>query len=297
MDNTTESPMKVTAIAPWAGAKRNMAKGLHEFFGPHNAYWAPFCGGLGDFLTKPICRVEVLNDLHGELTNLMKIVADRKLGPILYRRLRRVPFCQQIHTETQEQLKTEQDPFERAYLYFIKVWMAWSGTAGTKRSGRKMSIRYTNNGGQQATRFHNAVASIPAWRRRMRNATILNMDAFELIPNIEDAPGTVVYCDPPYIENDVGYEHAFLPLDHVRLAWALTKFRHTRVVVSYYQHPALADLYPGWSVIEIEVTKAIAQIAKRQSLRVRATEVVLVNQPSQMPLFDGRRNEKRKGPH
>jgi DNA adenine methylase len=285
--DTTESPMKMTAVAPLAGCKRNLARRLHEVFGPHNAYWAPFCGGLGDFLTKPTARIEVLNDLHRDLTNLMKVVADRKLGPILYRRLRRIPFCQQIHTEAQDQLAAATDPLERAYLYFIKVWMAWSGTAGTKRSGRKMSIRYTNNGGQQATRYHNAVASIPAWRRRMRNVTILNMDAFQLIPNIEDAPGTVVYCDPPYLVNSVDYEHDFLPLDHVRLAQLLHRFRRTRVVVSYYRHPALADLYPGWSVTEIEVTKAIAQIAKRQSLRVRATEVVLVNQPFQMALFPG----------
>jgi DNA adenine methylase len=272
-----ESPMKMTAIAPWAGCKRTLAARLHQVFGPHDAYWAPFCGGLGEYMTKPVSRIEVLNDLHGDVTNLMKVIADRKLGPMLYRRLRRVVFCQQIHREAQDRLEDETDPLERAYLYFIRAWMCWSGTAGTTRGGRKMSIRYTNNGGHQANRFHSAVASIPAWRRRMRNATILNMDAFELIQNIEDVTGTLVYCDPPYIVNSLDYEHDFLPLDHITLAQLLNRFRRTRVVVSYYRHPALADLYPGWSVTEIEVTKAIALIAKRESCRRKAVEVLLVN--------------------
>ena len=163
-----------------------------------------------------------------------------------------------------------------------KVWMVWGGTAGTKRGGRKMGVRYTNNGGCQAKRFHSAVASIPAWRRRLRDATILNMDAFDLLDNIEDAARTVIYCDPPYLVNNVGYEHDFLPIDHVRLAQALHRFRRARVVVSYYDHPALADFYPGWTQERVEVTKAINQChrreSRRESRRERVTEVILTNQ-------------------
>lgn len=270
--------MKVTAIAPWAGCKRNLAERLHQVFGPHDLYCAPFCGGLGEFLTKPVARVEILNDLHGDITNLAKVIADRKLGPLLYRRLRRVLFCQQIHEEAQQALKTETDPLERAYLYFIKAWMSWGGVAGTKRGSCKMSIRYTPNGGHQAVRFFNAVKSIPAWRRRLTHATILNMDGFKLLPRIDDAPGTLIYCDPPYIVNSVAYEHDFAPEDHARLSQALRQFKRARVVVSYYEHPALADLYPGWTVHRIEVTKAIAQIGKRESRRQSAVEVLLVNE-------------------
>lgn len=112
----------------------------------------------------------------------------------------------------------------------------------------------------------------------LRNVTILNMDAFELIPKIEDAPGAVIYCDPVYIENSVDYEHDFLPIDHVRLAQALHRFKRARIIVSYYGHPALDDLYPAWTKRKIEVTKSLAQMGKRESHRQRVVEVLLVNQ-------------------
>jgi DNA adenine methylase len=284
--------MIVKAHAPWAGCKRLLAPRIVELLGPHHAYWEPFAGGAAVFYAKVPCRIEVLNDLHGDLTNLVRIIADRKLGPMLYRRLRRTMFCQEIHADACARLEAERDPLERAYLYFIKLWMSWGGVAGTKRGGHKTSIRYTNSGGHQATRFHSAVASIPAWRRRLQHATILNTDAFKLIPNIEDAPATVIYVDAPYPDNSVNYEHEFPSLEaerearargddsvkgHIALADLLGRFKRTRIVISYYSCPMLDELYAGWNRHEIEVTKTIAQIAKRQSHRQRATEVLLVN--------------------
>lgn len=280
--------MKVTAIAPWAGCKRLQAKRILDACGPHNAWWEPFGGGISLLLVKPRSRVEVINDLHGDVTNLARVVADPKLGAMLYRRLRRVLFCQTLHREAQEALKGVTDPLERAYLYFIKAWMSWGGVAGSRRAANRMSIHYTYNGGHQGKRFHSAVESIPEWRRRLRGVTILTMDAFELLQKIEDAEGTVIYCDPPYLVNKMDYEHDFSSLDHIQLAQALHRFHHSRVVVSYYAHPILDDLYPGWARYETEVTKAIAQIAKRESKRQTATEVLLVNEHVELPLFAGK---------
>jgi len=270
--------MNQKAIAPWAGAKRKLAGEIVPMLGSHSAYWEPFCGGMAVLLAKPECRMEIVNDLHGDLTNLARVIQDERAGPKLYRRLRRVLFSQEIHKEAQAKLTATDDPLERAYLYFIKVWMSWGGVAGSAWGSRRMSIRYTNNGGHQAKRFHEAVNSIPSWRRRMRNVTVLNGNAFELIAKIDDARGVVVYADPPYIENKVDYEHSFAPLDHVQLSHLLHRFKKTRVVLSYYAHPAIDDLYPGWQRREIHVTKAIAQIAKRNSQRQRAVEVLLTNQ-------------------
>lgn len=277
--------MKVWALAPWAGAKRNLASAIVALLGRHDAYWEPFAGSMAILLAKKPSRIEVVNDLHCDLINMARVIQDPVLGPKLYRRLRRTLFSQDFHREAQEQLKRETDPLERAYCYFVTAWQSWGGVAGSKRAGNKMSIRYTNNGGHQAKRFVSAVESIPAWRRRLRDVTILNMDAFELIPKIDDAPGVVVYCDPVYIENAVAYEHDFLPIDHVRLAQALHRFKRARIIVSYYDHPALADLYPNWSQRKIEVTKSLARICKRESYRQRAVEVLLVNQRTAEGLF------------
>jgi DNA adenine methylase len=110
---------------------------------------------------------------------------------------------------------------------------------------------------------------------------ILQEDAFGLLGRIEDTHGVVVYCDPPYLEKGAKYVHDFDAWDHRKLSLALSRFKKTRAVVSYYEHTRLAELYPGWTKISINVTKAMAsQGARDRRNDIRATEVLLINGPS-----------------
>ncbi len=51
-----------------------------------------------------------------------------------------------------------------------------------------------------------------------------------------------IYCDPPYLVKGAKYVHDFTDSQHEDLAKLLRRFKHTRVVVSYYEHPALDEL-------------------------------------------------------
>lgn len=116
--------------------------------------------------------------------------------------------------------------------------------------------------------------------------TILNRDAFALLERVEDRAGTAIYVDPPYLEKGARYIHDFEPGDHARLAELLGRFRHARVVVSYYDHPSLYELYPGWRMERIEVSKATAHSGVRGENDARAVECLLVN-GGHGNLFDG----------
>lgn len=115
----------------------------------------------------------------------------------------------------------------------------------------------------------------------MRNVTILNRDGFDLLERIEDAPGTAIYCDPPYLVKGAKYLHDFNPEDHTRLAELLARFQKTRVIVSYYDHPALADLYPAgkWTKVSRVVNKAMTN-SNTGGGNKTAIEVLLINGPS-----------------
>lgn len=66
-----------------------------------------------------------------------------------------------------------------------------------------------------------------------------------------------------------------------RLAGLLNRFKENRIVVSYYAHPKLEGLYPGWTVVECTVTKSLVSQGKRdKSNKVLAPEVLLINGPS-----------------
>jgi DNA adenine methylase len=272
---------KIGAIAPWFGGKRNLASTIAAEIGPHTDYWEPFCGSMAMLFGKEPSRNETVNDLHGDLTNLAKVIQCNKGGPKLYRMLRRTLFCEAIHKEAQERLKTNPDcPIERAYCYFVKSWMGMSGIAGTQRAESKLCIRYTSTGGSPSTRFANAVASIPWWRRRLASVRILNRDGIQIIEKIPDVEGVAIYCDPPYLVKGASYAHDFSSDDHVRLAAALGRFKTARAVVSYYEHPDLATLYPDWYKVDLKARRALVCQSARdmEGVDAPAPEVLLINE-------------------
>ncbi len=282
----------ITALAPWFGGKRNLAATITAELGDHRVYWEPFCGGLAILGAKPPCVMETVGDLHGDLTNLAWIIQDRIEGPRLYRRLRRVLMAEPLFDISGDVIREEEPPAlpdgERAFHYFITAWFGRNGVAGTNNYNAHYCARYTANGGHAAKRWQSAVRSIPWWRRRLRNVTILRRDAFEVLAKIDDAPGTALYIDPPYLAKAARYAHDPDALPgrwgslrwHVRLARLLRRFRRARVVVSYYDHPYLPRLYRGWTLRKIDVSKAMSHRGKRGASDVRATEVLLINGPS-----------------
>ena len=66
---------KPLPIVPWMGGKRRLAKHLLPMFPPHSCYVEPFAGGAALFFlrTEP-AKVEVLNDINGQLVNLYRVV-------------------------------------------------------------------------------------------------------------------------------------------------------------------------------------------------------------------------------
>ena len=62
-------------IIPWMGGKRRLAKHLLPMFPEHSCYVELFSGGAALFFMRPIpAKVEVLNDINGQLINLYRVV-------------------------------------------------------------------------------------------------------------------------------------------------------------------------------------------------------------------------------
>jgi DNA adenine methylase len=285
--------MKIKSIAPWYGAKRKLAPTIVAQLGDHKSYWEPFCGSMAVLLSKPVSRLETVNDLHGDLINLARVTADPRLGPQFYRRARRMVVADDTLLEADG--KTRGGDFEgtapdldRALAFFVGSWMGRNGEVGLGKNERAktLCVRWAANGGDPATRFESAVRSIPAWRRRLRGVTILRRDAFDVLEKISDDTGTVIYCDPPYLLKSDRYLYDFNDgfmsqmNDHERLAAAVSRFTKARVIVSYYAHPALDQLYKGWTRVTATVTKFFSNQVGGPCTRKDAPEVLLINGPS-----------------
>lgn len=224
----------------------------------------------------PPSQKETVNDLHGDLINLARVLqgdgAERlynRLQSTLFsedlldqarRELEKSPLIESIAEETSECLADH-----RAYWYFLASWMGRNGTAGTARVDYQIAVRWTKNGGSPTVRWRNAVESIPWWHQRLLNVVILQRDAFNIVDRLEDVKETAIYVDPPYHgssrsgnpKNGRGgvYQHDFRhvdPLfgdDHNRLAEILRGYRKARIVVSYYDCEEIRKLYDGWTFV------------------------------------------------
>lgn len=299
---------KVKAIVPWFGGKRTMAPEIVTELGKHGQYFEPFCGSMAVLFAKEPSQKETVNDLHGDLINLARILQNSVTAEILYDRLQRTLFSEGLleqakgimerpnglaDPETAEEAVAAAD---RAYWYFLASWMGRNGTAGTARIDYQIAVRWTKGGGSPTVRWRNAVESIPWWHQRLRNVVILRRDAFRILDRFEDVKETAIYADPPYHgtsrsgdpKNGRGgvYAHEFehdSPMfgsDHDRLAEILRGYRKARIVVSYYDCPQIRKLYEGWTFIEHTRQKHLHAQNGRGARPKDAPEVLIINGPS-----------------
>jgi len=280
----SENKMKIKAILPYFGGKRNLAARIVEALGPHKTYWEPFCGSMAVLFAKKPCEMETVNDLHGDLINLARVIRDEELGFKLYEKLARTLYSEELFREAKEWISAPgingETDIDRAYDYFVASWMGLNGVSGTARYNYQFAVRWCRGGGQGATRWQSVIESMPAWHKRLRSVVIMHRDAFEVIGNIRDSGDTAIYCDPPYFDKSDKYVHDFEGEDHKRLAEALRRFRKSKVVVSYYDCPQVRTLYEGFEIVSMGKCYASLRNATRgekKKPRKEQTEVLLVN--------------------
>lgn len=297
----------IKAIAPWFGGKRTMAPAIVAELGKHTQYFEPFCGSMAVLFAKAPSQKETANDLHGDLINLARVCQDEQAATDLFARLSTVLFSEDLLDQARKQLEppdldicdvgANSEMTDRAYWYFLASWMGRNGTAGTARLDYQIAVRWTKGGGSPTVRFHNAIESIPWWHHRLQNVVILRRDAFKIIERFEDVKETAIYVDPPYhsvtrsegsIKNGRGgkYLHEFdhgggmFEDDHQRLAEILRGYRKARIVVSYYDHPKIRELYQGWTFVDHTRQKHLHAQNGRGARPKQAPEVLIINGPS-----------------
>lgn len=277
---------QIKAIAPWAGAKRTLAPLIVGELGPHDAYYEPFCGSCAVLFQKPPVRHEVVNDLNRDLTNIAVVLQTRHLAAELLVRLHLTLASEELYRDSRERVLSRfvgrLGDVDRAYHTMVTWWLGRNGIAGTRRSRTSFSARFTKRGGSGGVRFRNMVNSVPFFSRRLERVDVLNRDAFEVAEKIDDEAGAAVYFDPPYVEKNLEYEHDFVRADHERLAKIAGRFEKARVVISYYPHPLLDELYPAdkWRRVTRVVNKSIRNTNTRAVGVTKATELLLVNGPA-----------------
>ena len=298
----------ISGLVPWFGGKRAMASWIVEQVCWRDgaewvpAYFAePFCGSCAVSFAMPEVPAHIVNDLHSDLVNAAGVLASRR-GRELVERLERTLTAEQVYRDASGVMDWARDmellpanagdwhiehQIDWAWAFLVSSWMGPNGQIGLKDAGVRFAKRWGPGGGDLATRMRSFVSSLDDLLPRLRRFTILNEDALGVLAKIQDTDRTAIYVDPPYLDatrTSGRYRHDFNDAggptllgegdDHERLADALSRFEHARIVVSYEDHPRLAELYPGWGKVELEQHKNTGNTSGASNT---VREVLLVN--------------------
>jgi DNA adenine methylase len=282
----------VSSIAPYFGAKRTLASTVVQHLGPHRAYCELFMGSAAVLLSKPEASMEIANDLYGSIINLARVLASDRWRE-LQRRCGRMLMHERLFLEVKAKVRStehvvapsidgvDDEHVDAAVWFFARSWLGRNGAVGTHESNATVARRFTSNGGGGGIRWRAALASLRGWHDRLQRVQFSQMDAIEMASRIEDSDDWAIYADPPYIDKGAKYVHDFEPGDHARLAEALGRFRQSKVVVSYYDHPDMDAMYPadgGWCKVHCPVHKGLVNGSGRAATGyVPAPEILLLN--------------------
>ncbi|MCJ1903081.1 MULTISPECIES: DNA adenine methylase [Paracoccus] len=233
-------------VLRWHGGKWRIAPWIIEQMPPHEAYVEPYGGGASVLLRKPRSRLEVYNDLDGEVVNLFAVLRSRPAD--LAEAVALTPFARAEFDLAYEPVA---DAVERARRFLVLSHMGFGSNAVYRRSGfRASGLRA---GTLPVHNWADMPAVIRAVAERVRGVVIENRAAVDAM-TAHDAPGTLHYVDPPYVmatRSDAGadYAHEMSDADHAALLSALFRLRG-RVILSGYACPLYDDALRGWRRLE-----------------------------------------------
>lgn len=237
-----------------------------------------FAGGMAE-VPHIDAQTILVNDLHRGIINLATCIRQDHLRRPLLRRLRGTIFHPDELAEAQGIYSFDaSSEIAKAWAFFVIAWMSRSGKAGTESEANgSIATRWSATGGDSAVRFQSAIRSIAEWGRVFRRCTFETMDALEFLLRCEDKKGHGIYCDPPFPGAGRRYKHNAGKTDaeerkwHTRLRDGVQRFEQTRVVMRFYDHPLIRELYDpsrwDWKFLDGGKTQA----------NETAPEVLLIN--------------------
>ena len=238
--------MGARPLVRYHGGKWVLAPCIISNFPAHRCYVEPFGGGGSVLLRKRRAYAEVYNDLGGEMCNLFAMARDR--GEELARLCELTPFARAEFVQSYE---PSGDPMEQARRTLVRSFMGFGSNSLHQATGFRANSN--RSGTTPAHDWMNYPEALRITIQRLRGVVIENRDALDCMRQ-HDAPGTLHYCDPPYVfstrsDDRADYPHEMTDEQHAQLASELSKLRGM-VIVSGYRCDAYDELYRGWRRVD-----------------------------------------------
>jgi len=216
-------------VFPYPGNKARHSDWILEHIPEHECYVELFGGAAGVLFNKPRSKIEVYNDLNGDIPHFFEVLRDR--CDELQEWLRNAPYSRELYDEWADEYydgSRPDDDIERAGRFVYLRYTSFGGKIETK-SGFCSSFGCRSH----ASDYFSKVDQLDEFAERLRGVEIDCADAFEVIER-HDKPGTVFYADPPYVGTEGRYNSE--GFDHQRLS-EVAESMEGKIVISYDSVP------------------------------------------------------------
>src|SRR5260370_3602669 len=158
--------MSVPSPLNWFGGKSKVATQIVKHFPAHRTYCEPFGGSAAVLLAKQPAKVEIYNDIDGELVNLFRVLRDAELCAKLHAAAETTLYAR---AEFELAKQISDDPVEAARRFVVRHRMSFGGI------GRDWcySVENSRRGTAAAIqRWRWGAAWLPAVHERLKNIPI-----------------------------------------------------------------------------------------------------------------------------
>lgn len=261
-----QPPRKRRIVFGWYGGKFNHLEWLLPLLPKCHHYCEPFAGSAAVLINRAFSSVETYNDIDGDVVNFFRVLRDRT--DELMKAIALTPFSrEEFHKAIYDNTPDITD-VERARRFYVRARQARTGLAQTATLGRWANCKNTSRAGMSGvvSRWLGGVDALQEIAERLLRVQIENRPAMDVI-RLYDDPGTLFYCDPPYLHATRGDARAYgFEMDeaqHRELAAVLDGCRG-KVAISGYRCSLMDDLYKGWRCYEAPVKRCHSVKQTRQ---------------------------------
>lgn len=243
--------MKAVTLIPWPGGKSRLAPQLFELFDDrHTTYVEPFAGAAAMLFLRPEpAKVEVLNDINGELVNLYRVVKhhlDEFVRQFRWQLVAREEF-ERLKASAPETLTD----IQRAARFFFLQKTSF----GAKVSGQTFGVSASAPPRINLLRLEE---DLSAAHLRLARVTIEHLPWAACVARY-DRPETFFFCDPPYWQTE-GYGVEFGLDQYEALAQTLRTIKG-RALLTINDHPDMRRVFSGFRHKRLTTRYTIGQSA------------------------------------
>lgn len=232
-------------MVPWVGGKRRLAPHILPLFPEHTCYVEPFCGAAALFFMKPQVRVEVLNDINGELVRLYRVV-QHHLDEFV-RQFRWALTSRELFTWLQETPPETLTDIQRAARFFYLQKCGFGG----KVDGQTFGTATTARGRLNLLRMEEELSAV---HLRLHQVFIEHLDWATCLAKY-DRPHTLFYLGPPYWGTE-GYGVGFDLEQYGLMAEALHTMKG-KAVVSVNDIPEMRQAFKGLAMKRLSINYTV----------------------------------------